>query len=88
MTVRAVFWVSDVHYHHGGGEGGQQSAEVTLAAAFGSYLKGLPGGDEANKDWSKYTPTGKLTMTITNPDAIAQLELGAVYSLTLEKLKD
>lgn len=38
-------------------------------------------GDGTNKDWSKYTPNGKLEMTVTNPDAIAKFELGKAYYL-------
>ena len=53
-----------------------------MAAAFGSYLAGLP---EGNGDWSKYTPQGDLTMTVTNPAAIEQFEVGGVYRLTFEK---
>ncbi|MBO9108753.1 hypothetical protein J5288_08560 [Agrobacterium sp. S2/73] len=43
---------------------------------------GLP---EGNGDWSKWTPSGELSMTITNPAAIEQFEIGAVYSLTFDK---
>lgn len=84
MTVKAVFYVKSITHHASNGP--EPVAEITLGAAFGSYLKGLPGGDDANKDWSKWTPTGDLKMTVTNPAAIDQFELGGVYSLTFEKV--
>jgi hypothetical protein len=37
-------------------------------------------GDE-NKEWSKWTPSGLLTMSITNPEALAQFEVGKDYFL-------
>lgn len=35
--------------------------------------------DEANKTWAKYTPSGKLELSIDNPDAYDALELGKCY---------
>ncbi len=83
MTVRAMFYVAKIT-HHVAATPTEQVAEIELAAAFGSYLKGLP-DDDANKDWSKYTPTGNLKMTVTNPAAIEQFDIGGVYELTFEK---
>jgi hypothetical protein len=37
--------------------------------------------DDENKSWSKWTPSGQLTMTITNPDAFNQFEVGQTYFL-------
>lgn len=59
------------------------SVKVTLKAAFGSYLAGLP---EGNGDWSKWTPSGEITMSITNPQAADAFEPGAVYSVKFEKV--
>lgn len=84
MTVEAVFFVKEIR--HIAGNGPDNMAEVTLGAAFGTYLKGLA-GDDANKDWSKYTPSGEHKMLITNPGAIDQFEIGGVYKLTFEQLK-
>ncbi len=85
MTVRAMFYVASIK-HHATSRPEEVTAEIELAAAFGGYLKGLPGGDDVNKDWSKYTPAGNLKMTVTNPGAIEQFQLGEVYSLTFEKV--
>ena len=40
---------------------------------------------EANAMWSAATPDGALTMTIANPAAIRQLEVGAIYTLTIQR---
>ena len=36
-------------------------------------------GDDDNASWSKYTPSGQLTLNITNPLAFGQLEQGKTY---------
>ena len=81
MTVRAIFYVTEMH-HRVTGDPSAVNVQIKLSAAFGTYLKGLP---EGNGDWSKYTPSGELAITITNPAAIEQFEIGEVYSLTFEK---
>lgn len=40
-------------------------------------------GDHA-KEWSKYTPSGRATLYVTNPAAIEQFEVGKEYLLTFE----
>lgn len=42
----------------------------------------------ANSQWSKWTPTGEVQMTITNPDAYNQFVLGKAYLLTFELTED
>lgn len=85
MTVQAMFYVKEKREMHTGANApDDRVVEVTLAAAFGTYLKGLPEG-EANKEWSKWTPQGEIKMTITNPAAFEQFDLGGVYRLTFEK---
>jgi len=34
---------------------------------------------EANKEWSKFTPWGEVTLAITNPEAFNQFVQGKVY---------
>lgn len=36
-----------------------------------------------NKEWSKWTPSGQLTMAISNPEAQGAFEQGKCYKLTL-----
>ncbi|TCU22477.1 hypothetical protein EV130_109274 [Rhizobium azibense] len=45
----------------------------------------MQGAPESNGDWSNYKPHGELSMTVTNPVAIEQFEIGGVYRLTFEK---
>jgi hypothetical protein len=82
MSVQAMFYVKEIN-HRATNQADAVNVEVKLAAAFGSYLQGLP---EGNGDWSKYTPSGEHSMTITNPAAIEQFEIGAVYKLTFDKV--
>lgn len=84
MTVQAMFYVKERRELATGGNDPDRVVEVTLAAAFGTYLKGLSEAD-ANVDWSKYTPQGELKMTITNPAAFDQFDIGSVFKLTFER---
>lgn len=68
MKVQAKFWVSSIQHHHQQTPG-EVCATVQLAPVY---------GDE-NKPWSKYTPQGQISMTITNPAAIEAFELGKKY---------
>lgn len=43
--------------------------------------------DEDNKDWSQYTPMGKINMTITNEDAEGYFEPGELYTVTFRKTR-
>lgn len=45
-----------------------------------SAVAGSPG----NESWSSATPSGRLEMTISNPDAAEQFELGEHYLLRFE----
>lgn len=82
MTVQAMFYVKEIN-HRATNDPKSVNVEIKLAAAFGTYLRGLP---EGNSDWSKYTPTGELAMTVTNQTAIDQFEIGGVYKLTFDKV--
>ena len=46
------------------------SAEKDVMAIL-TFAPVYDNGDGSNKDWSKWTPQGKLEMTVTNPTAIA-----------------
>lgn len=41
--------------------------------------------DGVNSNWSRWTPTGELTMTVMNPAAHDYFQPGQVYNLTLTK---
>lgn len=42
------------------------------------------GTGEENKSWSKWTPSGKIELNITNPDAVSYLKVGSEFYLTFE----
>lgn len=42
-------------------------------------LRPVYSDSEENKTWSKYTPSGDVTMSITNPPAAAAFEVGRDY---------
>lgn len=60
MAVKARFWVQSVKRQTV--SGGSVAREVVLAPVIRGG--GLPGA-EGNVDWSKYTPSGEIKMTIT-----------------------
>lgn len=72
MNVRAKFFVSEVK--HAATPGSDPFATVILQPVFGSY-----GDGKDNESWSKYTPSGKIEMSITNPKAIDAFEPGKAY---------
>ncbi len=73
--VRAKFFVSEIKHGYSPSPDATM-ANIVLQPCFGTY----PGGDsEENKSFSKWTPQGKIELTITNPSAIAAFELGKAY---------
>jgi hypothetical protein len=70
MGIRAKFKVASVTQY----ENDQETVE--MQAANGR-------ADTANAQWSKWTPSGKLTLTINNPDARGKLLPGKYYFLDL-----
>ncbi|CAP57497.1 hypothetical protein GDI3554 [Gluconacetobacter diazotrophicus PA1 5] len=49
----------------------------------GNYFE--PNVDHPNKSFWEATPSGSLFMCITNKEAAAAFECGAIYTLTFEK---
>jgi hypothetical protein len=70
MGVRAKFQVKSVTQHFWG-EGSKPQVIHLEAVTSG------PG----NESWSQYTPSGKLEMTVTNPDAAGFFVPGKVVYL-------
>jgi hypothetical protein len=71
MGVRAKFVVQSVLHMHGSAD--QKTGIVTMIPVYAG-LDGVP----ANAEWSKWTPSGEIKMTITT-DALEQFELGKSY---------
>lgn len=66
--IRAQFWVQKSTKQ--AAAKGQTTLIVEMAAVTRST--GQPGYEpEGNTDWSKYTPSGRIEMAISNPDAAA-----------------
>lgn len=73
MNVTCKFKVvSKTEHHHDT----QRQCDIALKPDYSG---------EDNKSWSKYTPNGAIRLSVTNPDAIDALELGAQYLITFEK---
>lgn len=73
-TVRAKFLVSFVQRHAdstGGTGTGHELVQLNAATT----------GSEANKQWSKWTPAGNLSLTITNPECFGRFLPGQYYFL-------
>jgi hypothetical protein len=51
---------------------------VTMQAVYGE-----DGDDKAEREWSKWTPSGELEMSITNPEAFKQFKIGKAYFVDL-----
>ena len=47
------------------------------------FMAAYDDGNEDNKSWSKYTPSGSLDMYVTNPAAIEAFEPGKYYYLAI-----
>lgn len=76
MTVQAKFYVQKISQVHTLAPN-EVCAVIELAAVYGN-------GKE-NASWSKYTPQGKIEMTVTNPAAINYFDLGGEVYITFEK---
>lgn len=71
MTVRAKFQRQSIQHHHTY-KPEDVCVEIVLVAVW-------TGENGENIQWSKATPTGRISMTITNPQAVEQFELGKFY---------
>jgi hypothetical protein len=40
---------------------------------------------EANKNWAMYTPSGRIELSIDNPDAYGYFELGKTYFVDFQE---
>lgn len=71
MAVQCVMFVQSVKQN----SHDKESREIELTV--------ISRGDHA-REWSKYTPSARMTMYVTNPAAIEQFEVGKEYLLTFE----
>lgn len=78
MSFRAKCRITGVHstnslHKYPDGSLPIESMHVTLQPVFGG------GNDDANKQWSKWTPSGELKLSITNPEIYPELVNGKVF---------
>ena len=85
MTIKARFWVKSVLKQ--AISAGQVNRVVTLAPVIRST--GQP-GDGQNVDWSKYTPSGQIEMTVTQDSAAQWFEdrIGKDVAITFADVED
>ena len=50
------------------------------------YLQAVIGGSDENKEWSKWTPSGNISMNISNPAAYDKFVVGKEYYVTFENV--
>lgn len=79
MAIKAKFFVIEIKHLH------IHTPDEVMAEI---ELQAVTQTNEGNTSWSKYTPSGNIRMTVTNPNAIAAFEIGQSYSLTFEKSED
>ena len=72
-SIRAKFKCAAVTKYEGGSEGVELHAVTTG-----------PG----NESWSKWTPSGTLKMSITNPDAQGMFQAGKSYYIDVSPTDD
>lgn len=72
VTTRLKMVVNTVK-RYAGNDGQIQQEEITLSA--------VTSGDDnaANKQWSKWTPCGNLSFTVSNPNVFGKLLPGQFY---------
>ena len=78
MTVQAKFWVQIIQHQSPKTQESDTVATVTMVPVYADGGK--------NDSWSKYTPSGKIEMCVTNPDAVDQFELGGEYLITFDRV--
>lgn len=78
QSVRCKFYVVSVAQ-----TASQPSTEATNAPIGQEQIELAPVYGDDNKPWSKFTPCGRLSLTITNPDVIGQFKPGQVHFIDI-----
>lgn len=63
----------------------KMKCDSVTRTTYGETIKLHPvhSGSPENEQWSKYTPSGSLDLTITNPDAFGKMQPGDEFFLDL-----
>jgi hypothetical protein len=75
--IRAKFYCTKVSATAGQAGKPRDGELIELAAVYST------GDNDPNKSWSKWTPSGQLTIHITNPEALGKFEPGKCYFLDI-----
>ncbi len=59
-----------------------ETKQVVLQPVYGQ------GEDDANTQWSKWTPSGEIRLSITNPDIFPELVIGRTFFVTFEAVSE
>jgi len=82
MAVKARFYVSEI----------KKTPTDYLGVVLQPVIRATPlPGAESNKSWSKYTPSGRIEMNVSNATGAAQWfddHLGKDVSITFDEVED
>lgn len=82
MSIRAKFYCTEVAATAQSVGKPTDGEIVKLAAVYST------GDNDPNKSWSKWTPSGQLTLHISNPDALGKFTPGKTYFLDITPADD
>lgn len=60
-------------------------SKTETADGYSILLTAVTGGSKENERFFKYTPNGRLDLSIVNPQASANFTVGNTYMLTIEE---
>jgi len=78
MTVRAKLQVLEIKHHHVHAPRKDPTVPESVHVEIRAVPVNSASGKE-NESWSKWTPSGELKLTITNPPAADFFEIGREY---------
>lgn len=78
-VMRAKFRINAV--------GKSENAETLRFSAVGSDKPYGPNGESEDNTFARFTPSGELTMSITNPDLLGKFTQGDVFYLDFTKVE-
>jgi hypothetical protein len=81
-TMRAKFQVQSVQQYKNGTTVNQETIRMTAVSGNKPYG---PNGESEDNTYARWTPTGELSITITNPSLFDKLRAGDEYYLDFTK---
>lgn len=84
MSVKAKFKCTKVEPYSNDGGKTTDGKIINMSAVIGYNADGSR--IDENESWSKYTPSGNLSISITNPEAFEQFQEGKDYYLVFDEV--